>query len=811
MQHIIPRFFLLIILLTPLSILPTSFSLRAQTLIGRVADSSGSPVGYATVSLLSKGDSAFVAGTTTGDDGRFSLATDRKEGLLRVSCIGYKTLLAPFTGNDAGTLTLQAEATELQGVEVAVQKRFVKQDIDRLSYDVQADEESKTVTVMDMLRKVPLVTVDGDDNIKVKGSSAFRIYKNGHPDPSLTRNAKEVLKAMPASSVKRIEVITEPGAREDAEGVANILNIVMTDTKSMGGMTGTVGTHLTTSGYNQLSTFLTAQKGKFTTSLQYGLNFMTKRSTRSRNIGDYSYTQTGNTLHTEAKGTNKGYIQWADLSASYEIDTLNLLSLSFGGMMYRVDPIGGGTQTMYDAEGNMLYSVYNHYTFDRYLSHSWNGRFDYEHRTRRKNEVLTLSYMLDFSRNPTDQRNTYVTEGSAPMDYDYSRLNKRERFTEHTFQADWVRPITKQHKIEIGAKYIYRLNSSDNLMEYQRLSPEPATLSSEHRLFDHTTRVAAGYADYMFTHKRWSARAGLRYEWSRMEGRFPSGDGERYHTTLRDWVPQLSVKWQISDAQSLKLSYTTSINRPGIGYLNPAVVRGPNSVNFGNAHLYSARIYSISLNYMLVSPRLTLSAHPYYAWSDRMIVPVETIRDDVHYSTYGNVGINRRMALSLYAQWKPWKTTSVTLNITPERVGREMRQAGLKLHCNDVQVYANVQQELWWKLRFSASVSGALGRQADDVYNYDGHYLHTFFSLQRSFLKEDRLTVRLQAFAPFNKYTEYHTYYINGDRLGHHLYLNNGNQFRINISYRFGKLKAQVKKAANSIQNNDVVGGIKRQ
>ena len=811
MQHIIQRFFLLIFLLTPLSLLPSSLSLHAQTLTGRVADGFGSPVGYATVSLLSQVDSAFVAGTTTGDDGRFNLVTERKEGLLRVSCIGYKTIVVPFVGDDAGTLTLQAEATELQGVEVAVQKRLVKQDIDRLSYDVREDDDAKTVTVMDMLRKVPLVTVDGDDNITVKGSSAFRVYKNGHPAPSLTRNAKEVLRAMPASSVKRIEVITEPGAREDAEGVTNILNIVMTDAKSMGGMTGTVGTHLSTSGYKRLTTFLTAQKGKFTTSLQYGLNFMTKRSTRSRNIGDYYFTQTGNTLHTEGKGTNKGYIQWADLSASYEIDTLNLLSLSFGGMMYRVDPMGGGTQTMYDAEGNMLYSVYNHYTFDQYLSHSWNGRFDYEHRTRRKNEVLTLSYMLDFSRNPTDQRNTYVTEGSAPMDYDYSRLNKRECFTEHTFQADWVRPITKQHKIEIGAKYIYRLNSSDNQMEYLRYLPEPATLSSEHLLFDHTTRVAAGYADYMFTHKRWSARAGLRYEWSRLEGRFPSGEDQRFHATLHDWVPQLSVKWQMTDVQSLKLSYTTAINRPGIGYLNPAVARGPNSVNYGNAHLYSARIYNISLNYMLVMPKLTLTVQPYYAWSDHTIVPVETIRDDIRYSTYGNVGINRRLALSLYAQWKPWKKTKVTLNITPESVSREMRSAGLKNHCYDMRVYANVQQELFWKLQFSASINGTLGREADDVYNYDEHNLHPFFSLQRSFLKDDRLTVRLQAWAPFEKHTEYHTHYINGDRRGHHIYMNNGNNFRINISYRFGKLKAQVKKAANSIQNDDMVGGIKKQ
>ena len=101
---------------------------------------------------------------------------------------------------------------ELDGVVIKAQKQLIKQEIDRIAYDVQADEESKTQTVMDMLRKVPMVTVDGQDNILVKGNSNFKIYKNGHYDPNLSKNAKEVLKAMSASMVKRIEVITAPAS-----------------------------------------------------------------------------------------------------------------------------------------------------------------------------------------------------------------------------------------------------------------------------------------------------------------------------------------------------------------------------------------------------------------------------------------------------------------------------------------------------------------------------------------------------------------------------------------------------------------------
>ena len=143
---------------------------------------------------------------------------------------------------------------ELEGIVIKAQKQLIKQDIDRIGYDVQADEESKTLTVLDMLRKVPMVTVDGEDNITVKGNSNYKIYKNGHYDPNLSKNAKEVLKSMPASMVKRIEVITDPGAREDAEGVDAILNIVMMDGRRLDGVTGSVTASYNTLEHPNLST-----------------------------------------------------------------------------------------------------------------------------------------------------------------------------------------------------------------------------------------------------------------------------------------------------------------------------------------------------------------------------------------------------------------------------------------------------------------------------------------------------------------------------------------------------------------------------
>ncbi len=217
-----------------------------------------------------------------------------------------------------------------------------------------------------------------------------------------------------------------------------------------------------------------------------------------------------------------------------------------------------------------------------YSHHSWNGRLDYEHKTRRKGERFTLSYMLALTRQHTERENTYPDQVNAPFGYTWSLQQERERFTEHTFQADWLRPLGKGHQIEVGAKYIDRNNNSHTTQDFRSVLP------MTDNPFDHTTRVAAAYADYIYNKVRWSARAGLRYEYSFMKGSYPDGSQASFNKHLGDWVPQASLKYQLTDAQSLKLNYTTSINRPGISYLNPAVVTSPSVVQQGNPQLVSS-------------------------------------------------------------------------------------------------------------------------------------------------------------------------------------------------------------------------------
>ena len=691
---------------------------------------------------------------------------------------------------------------ELEGVEIKAQRQLIKQDIDRIGYDVQADGESKTQTVLDMLRKVPMVTVDGEDNITVKGNGNYKIYKNGHYDPNLSKNAKEVLKSMPASMVKRIEVITDPGAREDAEGVDAILNIVMMDGSKLDGITGVVSASYTSLNNTNLYTSLTGQMGKLLLSVDYGYGGMSSRGTENSQVTERTFLETGNHLSAKSAGGNPGDIHYANLNASYDLDSLNLLSASFGGYFYKLNVQGDGQQSLSDASGLPIYSFSNHYWMPGYSHHSWNGRLDYEHKTRLKGERFTLSYMLALTRQHTDQENTYTDLLNAPFPYSGSLQTERERFTEHTLQADWLRPLGKGHQVEIGAKYIDRSNNSHNTQDFR------GSLPATDNPFNHATRVLAGYADYIYNTAKWSARAGLRYEYSYMRGSYPDGSSPTFSHRLNDWVPQASLKYQLAESQSLKLNYTTSINRPGISYLNPAVVTSPSVVHQGNPLLVSSHSQSISLIYMYIGKRLTLQLAPSYRFSNGGIASIQTAQDNVRYLTYDNILRYRRFGFEQYVQWRPFDGTTIVINNNLHYDHYENPILGYRTFGWSDNYYANVTQKLPWKLQLYLSSYGKIGRSPNSVYSMQHSWFGYYFSLQRSFLKDDRLTVRLGANAPFNKQWTMEAEVVNGDYHDYQKSWNRAQSFSLSLTWRFGSLKASVKKTEHSIDNDDVVGGI---
>ena len=723
----------------------------------------------------------------------------KKTLLSIVVCFTMTTLYAQKT-EPADTLKGQT----LDEVVVAQRRKLIKNDIDKLTYDVQHDKTAQTKTTLEILKKIPLVTVDGQENIRVQGSTSFKVYKNGHPDPSLSgQNLKDILKAIPASTIKRIEVITDPGAKYDAEGTTAILNIVMMSSSKLQGVSGNVNSKIDSYGSVRLGTYLTTKVGKLTTTVNYNYANQNKKQTENYREEAYNYVKTGEQKREYGTNSTAATIHFGNISASYEIDSLNLMTASANFFGYKADANTQNTNERWDKNSLLIYKFDNNMTTPGYSDLNLGGRFDYQHKTHLDGEVLTLSYMLAATRPQTTFRQTYSNMVNFPVSYTSYDQNTRERFTEHTFQIDYVRPFGKHHKIESGTKYILRNNNSTSLMDYQGTTPD---MESK---FKHKVQVAAAYLSYILTAGKWAARAGLRYEFTRMKASYPDGSNADYHANLNDWVPSASLQYKISDGQTLKFSYNTSINRPGIGYLNPAIISTPTAVSFGNANLGSSRNQKLQLVYMLVTSKLTLQLSPYYSFTNNGIgrILYEQNRKDV--STFQNILKSKIFGISSYTAWTPFTGTSFTLNAS-------MRYARITLPTPYIKnsgcgggIYFDWEQKIPWKLTLTTSLGGEYGNRVYNPYAIEGHWFYYNFTLTRRFLK-DKLTVSLSAESPFVKERSTTYRIVQGDYTGYERAVMKPQCFKIGLSWKFGKLRASVKRAARSIENDDLVGSKKK-
>ena len=792
----------------------TALALQAQfTVTGLVTGDDGVGEPFATVTIHNVNDTVNATVVdVTGDDGTFSLALPSAATYrLRVTAVGRQMQERQFTVSAAqptaelGTIVLPVAPGMLAGIEVTAQRTLVKSEIDRLSYNVQSDVQSRTSTTLEMLRKVPLVSVDGEDNVRVKGNTNFVIYKNGHPDPILSgSNAKDVLKAIPASMIKRIEVITEPGAKYDAEGVSAILNIVMMDAQGMNGVTGTVNVRASDNGRFGSGAYITAQVGKLVTSFNYGNVIMPNHSQRSIRDSWTRYTATGDTLFTSGRTVADVNVHYGNLEASYEPDTLNLFSASIGGYYYDYDGGASIDNRMVAADGTPLYQYTCVDTTNTGRYYNLNGRADFQHRTHRPQETVTLSYMLSATFNKLNVCDVYDDVWNMPVAYDGTEQHGTERFWEHTWQLDWTRPFLAHNKVETGLKYIHRSNTSHTTMHFIDNTTASDDVDSR---FNHLTQVGAAYASYTYMHNQLSARAGLRYEWSYLLARYPDGSSPSFHRTLHDWVPSASINYQMGLANSLKLAFATRINRPGISYLNPAVIDSPTSTYYGNAHLSSARNYSLSLTFMHIGPKFTFNVVPSYGWSNNEITEVETVSDGKTISTYDNTLASRRTGLSGFMQWQITGTTSLMFNGDLEYNDLRSDELGLKNSGWGSFFFSQLTQQLPWDMTATA-MCGKWGGGTNGLYGHNGHNWFYGFSLQRSFLADKQLTVSINAHKPFSpRYGGATNYVTQGDYTAHYnnKWIDRG--FSIQVSYRFGSLRARVKKTDTTIENNDVVGG----
>src|ERR1035437_8168389 len=327
------KFSLLLFLLVAINIVaennPAVYQITGQA----IETVSGKSIPYATVTL--QNDSAkTIKKISTDVSGKFSvLVSEKRKYSLIFSAIGYaeshQKVDITELKTDLGAIKMN-EGVALEEVAVIAQRPLVKVDVDKISYSIESDPDSKTSTGLEILRKVPLITVDGDENVTLNGQSNYKVLVNGKSSSMMSKNFKEVIKSMPANTIKDIEVITNPSSKYDAEGVGGILNII-TNKKTIDGYNGSVSSGVNNRGSINGSVFLTTKIKKLSTSIRYyGSQFKQPKAesnTTSEYFDNEQYHYSNSAGNSSYKGLSSGFSG----EASYDIDSLDLISLSFWG------------------------------------------------------------------------------------------------------------------------------------------------------------------------------------------------------------------------------------------------------------------------------------------------------------------------------------------------------------------------------------------------------------------------------------------------------------------------------------------------
>ena len=782
----------------------SSAAMAQTTVKGMLIDETlGESEPFATVRVFKAGKSEKpVAMFLTDENGQFSQEVKGKGKFdIVFSSVGKEDLKKSVELEGKGilnldTLYIKENATMLKGVEIVAQKPLVKMEVDKMSYNVAEDEDSKSYTVLDMLRKVPMITVDGQDNITVNGSSSFKVYVDGMPSVMFSSNPSMVFKSMPATAVKSIEVVTNPGAKYDAEGAAGVLNIVMNKqnpqaAQSLNGYNGTVRA---SAGTKQLggSVFINGQQGKFS----YSANVMTSYNKPGSTKTETEQIQAnGNSQLMTSDNDLKTPFTMGSLSLGYQIDSMSTLNLTAQVNSMSMKTAGTSMTTINGLSNNFSYGS----TTDMKNSRtSFNGSLDYQRFFNQDHtKSLALTYQLDYNPTKSEMTNRFNTQ-SMTMDLTDRYSENKNKTMSHTFQLDYTMPLATGHTLSLGSKLQLHDATADS--KYYLKSVYDPSSSSE---YEYKNSILAGYGEYAGNFNKFGVKAGLRYEYTWQNVEYHLGNGEDFKKDYGTLVPSASLQYTISQGSNLGLTYNMRISRPGISYLNPYVDKSnPIALTYGNPELDVEKSHNLSLVYNLFTPKLMVNLNLHHNFVDNAISQYSFYdSDNLLNTTYGNIVQRHQTGLNGYVNYLVTKNTRLFFNGSLNYL--DLKSDALEQNNSGWTFNAMVglQQTLPWNLKLSAFA--ITSTKSYTLQGWSGGFNLLTASLSKSLLK-DKLNLSVSAMMGLNSGGKLN---IESDTKGKDFTTHTNVRVPISgvtftVSYTFGNSKVKTKQHVKRVQDD---------
>ena len=626
----------------------TSFGQARQIVLsGTIIDAENNdPLPYATVSVYNR-NGGLADGGIADENGIFKLNVSPNYYSLSFEYVGFESIttdVKQYKNNiNIGTVKLVLSVESLEGIDVVGQSADVEIRLDKRVYNVAKNNLIRGGTVSDVLENVPSVSVDIDGNIELRGNNNVRILVDGKPSGLIGLGGIDALTRLPAESIEKVEVITSPSARYQAEGTTGIINIILAK-QLLKGLNGvfnlSAGKNDTYSG----SANLNYRKGKF--------NFFTNsgysdRTNKGRAVQDNVYTNSLESVerYVEERLFNRRRQGFnVNMGLDYQMSEKTSLTFNYLANDRDGDDRTANEQSQYQTDGVLVTNRYEN-EIDGEDSNQFS--VDFEHKFNNQGHKLTASFQTENNdETETSDINSFFQNGQTSDD---SEINTTVENQERNLaQIDYVYPIDKNTQFEAG----YRATDNKRMIDFEvEIIDENNIATIDQNLsnvLDFEQEVHALYTQYGKKFNTFSFLAGLRFENARIFVEQLDSNTPINNDSYNGFFPTLNLGYEISPTASITLGYNRRISRPNAWTLNPFQSRSSKTSYFqGNPELDPSYSNSFDVGYLKQFKKVTLNSSIYYRKSTDAISRVAIVTDETVFVNGIETPVIRRLPINL--------------------------------------------------------------------------------------------------------------------------------------------------------------------
>lgn len=609
-------------------------------LSGKVMDADSREVmEYATVTLLALPDSNLIGGTVTNAKGNFQLEANSGSYLMKVAFLGYEDRFLPAFTLDknmqfykAGEIYLNTATTTLDAVEISSERSQVEFALDKKIFNVSQDLNRVGGSAADVLDNIPSVTVDVDGNVQLRGSNNVRILVNGRPSGLTGISSAQALQQFPANMIERVEIITNPSARYEAEGNAGIINIILKKDLRQG-WNGVFDVATGWPHNHQASINLNHRREKVNFFINYSARYrkspgggLTSRELyRVDSLTGEPYTLR---LDQDQRFTRGGLSNSIRLGTDFFINPQNTLTAA---VIYRVgNDLNTGTIEYLDFDRELLTGITLRNTEETELETNLDYNLNYRKTFSQKDRVLTADviYSGGVEGESMDAENQDFSPEYRPLGTPnlQQRINNTETQKNLVLQSDYVHPLGDEGKFEAGVRAGLRQIVNDYLTEeLDRATSEWETLTEVSNLFEYDESIFAAYGIYGNKINRFSYQLGLRAEMTHITTHLIETN-QKFDKRYQNLFPSAHITYEFPDQVSLQVGYSRRVRRPGFWDLNPfSSFMNPFSIRMGNPDLNPEFTHSLDLSYLKYWDKASFSGGVYFRHTDGVIQRISRV------------------------------------------------------------------------------------------------------------------------------------------------------------------------------------------